>query len=173
MEILLLDQRGKDHYRNDLLKLCQNADQEFVPPLSQRSSTTQSSLQGGREQGIYAYFDGIMAQPMLACVEDGLLLGFVAYKENYVPEHYASAKLPNIYISTLILAPESRGRGLTKTLYRHLFYERFPACSVYTRTWSQNAAHIKILKGFDFVEVCRIADHRGDGIDTVYYELRR
>ncbi len=88
-----------------------------------------------------------------------MLLGFVSYKENYLPEHYGMAKMPNIYISTLISAPEARGRGLTKTLYRHLFYERFPDRSVYTRTWSQNAAHIKILNGFGFQEVCRIPNH--------------
>ncbi len=170
MEIMLLNQEGKRQYRQRLLALCQKSDKEFVPPLSQRSSTTQSTLQGGGETGILSYFAGIMEQPMLVCVEEDVLLGFVSYKENYVPEHYPDAQLPNIYISTLILAPEARGRGLTKALYRHLFFQRFPDRYVYTRTWSQNAAHIKILSGFDFREVCRILNHRGAGIDTVYFE---
>ena len=110
---------------------------------------------------------------MLVCIEDSNLLGFVSFKENYIPEHYPNAKLPNIYVSTLILSPESRGRGLTKKLYHHLFSERFPDHSIYTRTWSTNMAHLKILEYFGFSEVLRIPNHRGAGIDTVYFGLQR
>lgn len=173
MEIILLDQADKAKYGEKLQHLCQDADREFVPPLSQRSSTTQGALQGGGENGITAYFEEMMAQSVLVCLENGTPLGFVSYRENYQPEHYPEAKTPNIYISTLILAPESRGRGLTKDIYRHLFYDRFPERSIYTRTWSTNAAHIKILNYFGFAEILRLPDHRGPGIDTVYYGLKR
>ncbi len=56
MEIQLLDHRGKEVYSESLLEMCQNSDKEFVPSLSQRSSTTQSTLQGGSDAGIGGLF---------------------------------------------------------------------------------------------------------------------
>jgi len=38
-----------------------------------------------------------------------------------------------------------------------------------TRTWSLNSAHIHILEKLGFALVKRLVDHRGPGIDTVYY----
>ncbi len=173
MEIILLDPAQKEQYRQKIITMCENSDKEFIPPLSARGSTTQSDLLCAGGNGIEAYVAGIMAQPVLACVEEDNLLGFVSFKENYTPEHYPEAVTPNIYISTLILAPEARGRGLTKTLYRHLFYEKFPERTIYTRTWSKNIAHITILNRFGFEEILRIPNHRGEGIDTAYYELKK
>lgn len=171
MEIFLLNEQNKKDWQNQLFALCSNSDKEFIPPLSQRNSTTQGDLTGGGGNGIEAYCAEVLRQPILVCVEGKQLLGFVSFKENYIPEHIPNAKLPNIYVSTLILSPESRGRGLTKKLYAHLFAEQFPDRSIYTRTWSTNAAHLKILGDFGFVELLRIANHRGNGIDTVYYGL--
>ena len=173
LEFRILTEKEKQNWKDSIFALCQNSDREFVPPLSQRSSTTQATLTGGCENGIASYCDEVLRQPVLACLEEGKLLGFVSFKENYVPEHYPDAKLPNIYLSTLILSPESRGRGLTKKLYNYLFTERFPNHSIYTRTWSTNVAHLKILEYFGFSLVVCIENHRGIGIDTVYYGLPR
>ena len=173
MEMIFLDEQCKKDWQHQILTLCRNSDQEFIPPLSQRSSTTQGNLIGGGENGIDAYCTEVLRQPILACIEGDMLLGFVSFKENYTPEHYPDTKLPNIYISTLILSPESRGKGLTKKLYTYLFTERFPNRSIYTRTWSTNAAHLKILRNFGFSEILCIPNHRGIGIDTVYYGLER
>lgn len=173
MEIVFLDEQRKKDWQNQLFDLCRNSDKEFVPPLSQRSSTTQGDLTGGGGNGIEAYCTEVLHQSVLACIEGDQLLGFVSFKENYMPEHIPNAKLPNIYVSTLILSPESRGRGLTKKLYTHLFAERFPDRSIYTRTWSTNAAHLKILMFFGFSELLCIPNHRGVGIATVYYGLER
>ncbi len=173
MDMVFLDEQVKRDWQNQIFALCRNSDREFVPPLSQRSSTTQGSLAGGGENGIEIYCTEVLRQPVLACIEGDKLLGFVSFKENYIPEHYPNAKLPNIYVSTLILSSESRGRGLTKKLYTHLFTEKFPDRSIYTRTWSTNAAHLKILGHFGFSEILCIPNHRGIGIDTVYYGLER
>jgi len=81
--------------------------------------------------------------------------------------------LPNIYLSTLILSTESRGKGVTKKLYAHLFNELYPDKSIFTRTWSTNLAHIKILDYFSFEEIARLENDRGNGIDTVYFAKRK
>ena len=67
-----------------------------------------------------------------------------------------------------VVAPVARGQGLMKGFYREMI-RLFPQCHIYTRTWSTNMAHIKILQGFGFEELKRIPNHRGQGIDTVYY----
>lgn len=169
MEYAILDEQSKQIWQAQIFDLCLESDREFVPPLSYRSSTTQASLQAGESNGITAYFRQVMAQQVLVCLEEGRVMGFVSFREDYQPEHYPAAKMPNLYISTLILSPESRGRGLTKALYRYLFCEKYPQHHIYTRTWSQNFAHIKILSHFGFREILRLKDHRGAGVDTVYF----
>jgi len=46
-----------------------------------------------------------------------------------------------------------------------LYPERF----ICTRTWHTNGAHIHILDTFGFREIARLKDHRGPGLDTVYF----
>ena len=109
-------------------------------------------------------------QPILAAFEEDKIIGFVFFKENYTNEIISAAELPNIYISTLIVAEEARGKGLTLKMYYHLFVGLYPERSVFTRTWLTNAAHTKILLHFDFTELIRKYEERGKGIDTVYYK---
>ena len=58
------------------------------------------------------------------------------------------------------------------------FYEKimevFPDHSVYTRTWHTNISHLKVLDKLGFSLLVQLPDHRGPGMDTVYYcrELR-
>ena len=109
----------------------------------------------------------MLGQQILGVFLEEKLVGFVSYIEDRVTDVFDV--LPNIYISTLVLQPETRGMGITKKLYHHLFNEMYPTHSIYTRTWSTNITHIKILQGFDFAELKRIPNDRGAGVDTVYY----
>ncbi|MBE7040539.1 MAG: GNAT family N-acetyltransferase [Ruminococcaceae bacterium] len=176
MEFVLLTEEQKQEFFQDILHMMQLSDKDFVPPLSERSSTTQSSLAGQGEKGegsVLNYLSEMIHQPILAAVEDGKILEFISFKENYVTDGIDEKDLPNIYLSTLILHPDGRGRGLTKQLYGHLFNELYADRNIFTRTWSTNVPHIKILSFFGFEELKRLKDHRGAGIDTVYYVKRR
>ena len=77
--------------------------------------------------------------------------------------------LPNIYLSTLVLKPEARGKKLTFYMYDYLFNILYPESNIFTRTWSTNIPHIKILSKFDFDEFIRKPNDRGEGIGTVYF----
>ena len=77
--------------------------------------------------------------------------------------------MPNIYISTLLVTPCGRGQGLTRKMYEFLFNE-YKNANVFTRTWSTNEAHIKILLGFGFETIKVLENDRGNGIDTVYFK---
>lgn len=174
MEFRLLTPAEKTQYEESLLEILTINDKAFVPPLSQRSSTTQKNLQGAAgKEDIRPYFHKMLEQNILAIFHEGMLIGYVSYIDNYVSDVIGADTHPNIYLSTLVLRPESRGMGATKKAYTHLFFECYPDRNVFTRTWSTNAAHIKILSGFNFAEWKRIPNDRGVDVDTVYYFKKR
>lgn len=174
MEFKLLTENEKEIFGSQMINMLTLADKEFVPPLSERSSTTQGNLSSrSATGGINAYYAEMAKQEILCAFDNGELLGFVSYRKNYTSEHISKSELPNIYISTLVLSPAARGRGLTLKMYSFLFDELYPECSVFTRTWSTNIAHTKILSKFGFSELLRKENDRGDGIDTVYYKRER
>lgn len=174
MEFRVLTESEKSQYREELLEILTINDKNFIPPLSQRSSTTQANLQGSAEKAdILPYFNKMMEQNILAMFFEGKLCGFVSYIDNYISDVITTETHPNIYLSTLALRPETRGMGATKKAYAHLFFERYPDRNVYTRTWSTNGPHIHILGSFGFGELKRIPNDRGEGIDTVYFFKNR
>ncbi|MBQ5777912.1 MAG: hypothetical protein IIV97_03730 [Oscillospiraceae bacterium] len=175
IEFVVLDSAAKAKHRKDIEAIMSLCDSDFVPPLSSRRGTTQSDLSGKASpgSGIGAYCDEMMKQEVLAAVSESRILGFVSYRENMVSGDIGEDTLPNIYISTLLLHPDSRGMHLTARMYDHIFNTLYPERSIFTRTWSTNLAHIKILAGFDFCEMKRIKNDRGEGIDTVYFKLER
>ena len=167
MEFCLLSDSQKESYQETLLEILIQNDTAFVPPLSQRTGTTQTTFGGqANPAGVADYLDQMLTQQILAVLMEGKPVGFVSYIENKRDDGFL---LPNLYISTLVLQPETRGMGITKKLYHHLFNELYPDRHIYTRTWSTNIAHIKILQSFGFEEHKRIPNDRGQGIDTVYY----
>ena len=177
MEFLLFDNNLKEKYSGDILALMYQSDNDFVPPLSKRTSTTQTNLKGNDADssfdGIASYHQEMMKQYILGVVEDERLLGFVSYKEDMCSDVIGEDTLPNIYVSTLMLHTDARGKNLTYRMYDYLFNEVYKNSSIFTRTWSTNFAHIKILSKFSFDELKRIENDRGAGIDTVYYSLIR
>lgn len=171
----LMDAEKKQTYRKDLLAMLEYSDGEFVPPLSSRSSTVQKGLTGdaSNAEGVMPYFEEMLKQRILGAFEDGILQAFVSFREDYTNDIILQSQQPNIYLSTLVMRPEARGKRLTVRLYAHLFNELYPRSHIFTRTWSTNMAHITILGKFGFREVCRLPDDRGLGIDTVYFGLER
>ena len=170
MEFRVLNVSEKEQYREELLEILSINDKNFIPPLSQRSSTTQANLLGDENKAdILPYFNKMLEQNILAMFYEGKLIGFASYIENYISDVVGGETHPNIYLSTLAMRPESRGMGATKKAYTYLFFDRYPHCNVYTRTWSTNGPHIHILGGFGFGELKRIPNDRGEGIDTVYF----
>ena len=168
MELKILTLRQQEFFGPQILEMLTFSDGEFVPPLSARSSTTQQNLSGSEScpDGIRQYYTQLQTQKVMAAVEGDRLLAFVSYIENYISGPITQADTPNIYLSTLVMRPEARGKGLTKQMYAQLFDTYKPA-SVFTRTWSTNSAHIRILQHFEFETLAVLKDHRGPGIDTV------
>ena len=175
MEYQIFTEEEKAAYRDEMLSMMRECDREFVPPLSARTSTTQKTLTACEATGdVTPYFHEMLRQEIVGVFEDGKLIGYLSYRKDYISDVIGADTLPNIYLSTLISRPAARGKGLTAGLYAYLFGEIFPKRNIYTRTWSKNRAHIHILLDkFCFREIFRVKNGRGEGIDTVYFELKR
>ena len=173
MKIEILSREEQVNYYDEILEMLIMGDEEFVPPLSARNSTTQKDLSSGEKttNGILEYLEGMKQQRIMAATEEGKLLAFVSFRENYTNDEIGEGDLPNIYLSTLIVRPEGRGKGLTQQMYGILFKE-YEHMNIFTRTWSTNAAHIRILSKFEFETLHVLKDHRGAGIDTIYFVKR-
>lgn len=175
IEFRLLDENARARYGEDVLALLRAANEEFVPPLSARFEKEETDARGRKitVDGVLRYFEEMWERHILGAFEDGVLLGFVAFVENMRTPPIPEDSLPNIYISTVIVCASARGRRLTGGMYDYLFDTLYPHHSVFTRTWSTNVAHQKILARMGFSTLCRIENDRAEGIDTVYFCKRR
>ena len=152
--------------------LLERYDQEFVPPLSSRTSTTQADLQPGNEtgNGIDDYFAEISRQSAIVAFEGEKVVAFLSFKKDYICEHIPNKFLPNLYISTIIVDRAHRHKGVAGKLYE-LLIKRFPKRHIFVRTWSTNRSHIRILRSCGFHEHCVLYNDRGENIDTNYYRF--
>lgn len=176
MNFLLFDSLGDSQFRSQVYELLKKCDKEFVPPLSQRNSTSQKRLVGAaldREEAPKSYFLELCNQPVIICQAEGKLLGFMSFINNYTCQDVENAT-PGIYVTTIIVDPDHRGQSLTEKMYAELIeLATARGKHISTRTWSTNCAHITILARLGFYELLRIENGRGEGIDTVYYRKDR
>jgi ribosomal protein S18 acetylase RimI-like enzyme len=146
---------------------------EFIPPLTTRSSTTQTALKRSNDGESSSYVDEMLMQHNLLLVEGARLQGFLSFR----PSH-RDARLPQIgsciYVSTISVRPAARGRGLARQLYQKLFElpETLPEW-ILLRTWSTNTHHIKLLDELGFKLLLTVPDDRDPGVDTVYLGRKR
>lgn len=145
-------------------------DDEFVPSLSSRESTTTKNLTSrATSGGPIAYYRQILQQWTILASEGGGCVGFMSF----IPHHREEALrdwIPCCYLSTLAVVHGGRRRGVAGRLYEALFASAEDLSDPYvaTRTWSTNHSHLALLQSLGFTETARIVDHRGPGIDTVY-----
>ena len=170
MEIRILERKEQSSIYDEAYELLVAADNEFVAPLSSRSSSTQQDFSKTvNANSIELYFEQLKSQRFAAVFEDGEQIAFVSYKEDYTCPEIAPEDLPNIYLSTLVVSPKARGKGVTTKLYAKLFSE-YESVNIFTRTWSTNFAHIKILEKYGFEVIKVLENDRGNGIDTIYFK---
>lgn len=164
-----LAQHLSEQERNKILKLLKAADHEFIPPLSARTGTTQQDLEhaAANADGVAAYFSQMSQQTFILAEQRRSVCGFLSF----IPDYHLTAgdlDLQCDYISTVIVSPAHRSKGITTGMYQTLF-RTFPAHILATRTWSTNTAHLHILKKLGFRLALTLRNDRGNNIDTVYY----
>jgi len=132
---------------------------EFVPPLSERPSAG-GELKGG---SLREYIKSLSSARVLAAKKDGRVIGCLCYKIQTLP----FVSKPVSLVSTVIVEKSFRSAGVGRALYQKAISENR---ELYVRTWSTNTNHLKLLESLGFHEVYRIENHRGKGIDTVYWK---
>lgn len=157
-------------------------DEQFVPPLSARHSSTQSDLaphEAAADHAIDDYYQALLEQRFLLALDDDApddhvdsgtptLAGFMSYRPDYACDYVAGGVCT--YVSTILVDEQYRGAHLTERMYNTLFtLPSVKGTVVATRTWSKNGAHLHILSQMGFTLIHTIPDDRGPGIDTVYY----
>ena len=155
--------------------LCQ-CDDEFYPRLSLRESSSQKDLNGGGTGTALpvTYFSEMIEQDfILAYGEAGEVTGFMTFKRDYICEALEDFGV-SLYITTVCVRRELRGRGIMKALYRCMETEVPAACGcrrLSTRTWSLNEAQLHELVQRGYRQLALLKDHRGPGVDTVYFGM--
>lgn len=180
--------------RRGVFELLLATDESFVPPLSSRVSATDTDLRvrpeaqaesgsyyeltmariragSKRREGLRRYFGSVLGQECLLAVDDasGDIIGLMSYRPGWrdcpiMPGH------PCCYVSTVVIAPRYRWRGVARALFLEL--ERFNhgfGTPVVVRTWSTNGGYTRFLRRLGFQLVSTRRDDRAPGIDTEYY----
>ena len=153
-----------------LLELC---DQDFVPPLSHRNSTSQTNWAETEEKtdGIAEYLENICSQHVVLWKEEGVVRAFMTWKDHFNCENL-EAYPDSCYLTTLCVWPDYRGQGISEVMYAEAEKDiaaKFPGSRITLRTWSTNGAQEHILDKLGYSLVRRLKDDRGEGIDTVYF----
>ncbi|MCT2537132.1 GNAT family N-acetyltransferase [Aquibacillus koreensis] len=162
--------------RNQIWDILCECDKEFVPPLSARESSTQSTLSSSEGQDIkpFSYFEKMTEQHFILAIDEekNHVIGFMTFKSNYYTEELKNYS-PSNYITTICIKRDYRNYGITRKLYQFMKddikQQGLEEPYLTTRTWSSNDAHIHILKSLQFDTVERLKDHRGPGVDTLYF----
>lgn len=163
------DRKEKEEIRR-LLELC---DQDFVPPLSHRNSTSQTNWAETEEKtdGIAEYLENICSQHVVLWKEEGVVRAFMTWKDHFNCENL-EAYPDSCYLTTLCVWPDYRGQGISEVMYAEAEKDiaaKFPGSRITLRTWSTNGAQEHILDKLGYSLVRRLKDDRGEGIDTVYF----
>ena len=156
--------------------LCQ-CDDELYPLLSLRGSSSQKDLTGtgtGTAKPETYFREMIQQAFILAYDETGkTVTGFMTFKQNYICSALETFGV-SLYITTVCVRKEQRGRGIMKALYRCMetqVPEALACRRISTRTWSLNQAQLHELSKRGYRRLAVLKGDRGPGVDTVYFGM--
>lgn len=157
--------------KEDIWRLLQAVDAEFFPALSARPRGHTPDFSRPRAQaGPLEYCEETLRENVLIARHHGSVVGLLAFEPSR-----QLAELPQygpcVYLTTTAVLPSFRREGVASAL-NAAFAELVPAFGspfVVWRTWSTNEALLRIAHRSGFEEVLRQKDHRGPGVDTIYF----
>jgi ribosomal protein S18 acetylase RimI-like enzyme len=159
--------------QRSLESLVEEVSDEFVPPLSTRSSTTQAVLASASGSASISYFDELLMEHCLLLLECDQLQGFLSFRT-----FHRDTRLPQIgiciYVSTISVRPAARRRGLARLLYQKLLGlpETLPAW-ILLCTRSTNTHHLQLLDTLGFKHLLAVPSRRDPAVDSIYLGRKR
>lgn len=171
---IIFEEALSDKYGEEVWDILCECDSEFVPPLSSRESSFQpklSKLNDVQNVKPKSYFEIMKKQHFLLALKGGKVIAFMTFRGGYFcPE--LSENSPSNYITTICVLEQFRRQGVAEMFYDHMINHlkgKVRQPFITTRTWSSNKGHIKLLGKLGFVNSTCLVDHRGIGVDTVYF----
>ncbi|MGN1148623.1 MAG: GNAT family N-acetyltransferase [Lachnospiraceae bacterium] len=155
--------------------LCQ-CDDEFYPRLSARESSSQKNLlTDGSDISVKtlptSYFAEMILQDFILAYIDDRVIGFMTFKQHYLCDALSGFG-ESLYITTVCVRKECRGKGAMSALYQYMEQEVPAMLDCYrisTRTWSLNEAQLHELPNRGYDTICILPNDRGNGVDTIYF----
>ena len=182
-----------ERQREAIWEILKGCDEEFYPPLSQRTSTSQKNLdsrelaqqkadakrpdaaaQPDMDAGPKAYYDEMIQQEFLLDMEGEEMAGFMTFRRAYIYEKLPDPYNPSLYMTTACVRKKWREHGIMSKLYTCMEREvtaRFSCPYVTTRTWSTNDAQMRMLPQRGYRKILVLPEDRGPGVDTVYFGM--
>lgn len=160
-----------------VLALLTECDEDFYPPLSNRSSTSEKKLSGTMRgnNGVYSYFEEVLQQQVMLVKRGERIICFMTFRIGFTCEALAKYG-PVCYLTTLCLTHDERGKGISPHVYHAVeeyVMEHYPELEITLRTWNTNGAQMHLMKKLNYELVATLKDHRGPGVDTVYYVKKK
>lgn len=158
--------------RNEIYYILNHCDNEFVPSLSSRKSFNQTSFDECNEKSsLQDYFSSLFAddKKFVICYNDNKIVGFISYGIISPLSEYKNL----YYISTVCVLVNYRNQGVASSMYKTLFEDTkiLNKRGIYTRTWSTNVSHIRLLYSLGFAKIKELVNDRGRGISTIYFAV--
>lgn len=171
VSIKLLDSKGKEKYRDQIVSMLNCYSNEFVPPLTKRDSTVQKDFSVSDEgETVERYAESLLSQEVLVATIKGYREDIVVGLASFIRNFDISRSLGGLYVTTILMDKAYRGMGVARRFYDKIFTEADRAGSfTLVRTWTGNEAHMGLLKKIGFSEVRRLKNDRGEGIDTIVF----
>jgi ribosomal protein S18 acetylase RimI-like enzyme len=159
-----------ENYRDELKRLLELSDNDFVPSLSSRSSGVRETEFDSSCDSIEHYLSEVMEQELFLSCDNGSVVGFVSLNSSIPCEYFSDVRDSSRYITTIIVDPSFRGEGVGKSLVSEVQeYARNEGWEgLYTRTWSTNEVSISLFKSCGFSIDTVVDNDRSNGIDSVY-----
>lgn len=173
-KIIFVEHLIDERYKKQIWEILVALDKEFTPPLSERISSFQKNLKKDTIDANlpYNYFEALLNQRFILSVNDhDEILGFRSFKHKHILPDLKEIGEVN-YFTTLCVKKGYHGMGIGTAIHDYTLnnlpshYYHLPFAS---RTWSTNEASKKLLLSHGFKIVKRLENHRGKGLDTIYF----
>lgn len=155
------------YYKEQIAELVRISDKDFVPPLSCRGGTCHVDFTPAEsnEANLDKYLEDLYKQRIHLHIVDDKVIGLLSYIPSKSFKIGEGNNVVVDYISTVIVHPDYRGKGVARNLYENLEKNR----TYGVRTWSTNYPQIALLEKMGFKEKYRIKNDRAEGIDTIHF----
>jgi ribosomal protein S18 acetylase RimI-like enzyme len=151
-------------------ELTKECDEDFYPKLSYRGESLKSmDAVSETDLGIDPYYNKMIKTNRIvaACDPSGHIVGYMAYKEGFDIDDGLVERPSVNYVTTICVGKKYRKNGICRRLYE--FVIENSKNDVLVRTWSENTSHIKVIEKIGFTQGPIFINHRGEGVDTLYF----